>query len=99
MCEQFEVSVRGHILLVELCVSSVVWGDCGIGSYEYFGSIGFDSRPFIEEFDGDIFVYSDHRKEFVKVSKSLEDELVNEILEDEYIMNIMERTFKGREEC
>ena len=98
MCEQFEVSVRGHILLVELCVSSVVWGDCGIGHYQYGDRDEYDSRPFIEEFDGDIFVYSDRRKEFVKVSKSLGDELAEKILEDEYIMNIMERTFKEREE-
>jgi hypothetical protein len=98
MCEQFEVSVRGHILLVELCVSSVVWGDCGIGHYQYGDRDEYDSRPFIEEFDGDIFVYSDRRKEFVKPSPGLENDIVDRILEDEYIMNIMERTFKEREE-
>jgi len=98
MCEQFEVSVRGRILLVELCVSSVVWGDSGIGHYQYGDGNYYDSRPFVKVFDGDTFVFSDRKKEFVRVSKSLGEELTEKILKDKYIMNIMERTFKEKEE-
>jgi len=97
MCEQFEVNVRGHILWVELCVSSVVWGDSGIGHYQYGDRNEYDSRPFIEEFDGDIFVFSDRKKEFVKISAGLENDLVDIILENEDIVDKMERTFKERE--
>ena len=45
-----DVTLNAKTYSIEAHVSGV-WTDCGIGPYEFWGKLGVDSRPCIEEFE------------------------------------------------
>lgn len=93
---EVSVKVKGKEFEGELDILDYVIGDCGIGPYEYFGQAGDDIQPCVDDYEYELYVWSERKQDMLKVSKRFKDE-VDEYIWDTYGEQIEELCFEGEE--